>query len=177
MFLTSWRSLASGHTGRDQLVERHRIERQIVAQFVQLQRLVVEHGRARLERHHVFLRRLRVHRDQEVDFLLARDVAVLAGANRVPGRQARDVRREQVLARDRDAHLEDGAQKHDVGVWQPDPLTVATWMLKSLTIALRSRPPRASCSVTSVVAIPVLPLAQRACRSPECRRLHEGENP
>ena len=38
----------------------------------------------------------------------------MVGANRVPGRQAGDVRREQVLPGDRDAHLEDGSQQDEV---------------------------------------------------------------
>ena len=59
-------------------------------------------------------RRLRIHRDQEIDFLLAADVAVLVGANRVPGGQSGDVRREHVLAGDRHAHLENAAQQHRV---------------------------------------------------------------
>ena len=107
---------------RHQLVVGHRIERQIVAQFVQLQRLVVEHGGAGRERHHVLLRGFRVHRHQEVDFLLARDVAVLVGANGVPGRKSGNVRREKILARNRNAHLENAAQKHRVGTLRARPV-------------------------------------------------------
>ena len=60
----------------NQLVERDRIENQVVAQLVQLQRLVVDHGGARRERQHVLFRRLGVQRDEEVDLLLPGDVAL-----------------------------------------------------------------------------------------------------
>src|SRR5262249_21316413 len=68
-----------------------------------------------VELHHVFARGLRVHSDQEVDLLLARDETLLAGANREPGWQAGDVRREHVLSRHRNSHLEDGAHEDAVG--------------------------------------------------------------
>ena len=99
----------------DDLVERHRIEVDVAAQRVQLQRLVVDDDGAGLERQHVLARRLGVHRDQEVDFLLARDVAVLVGADGEPGRQARDVRREEVLAGDGMPIWKMDAQQHEVG--------------------------------------------------------------
>ncbi len=114
MFLTRRRSFASGADLGDDLVERHRIEDQIAAQDVELERRVVDDGAARLEREDVFLRGLRIHRDEEVDFLLPADVAALVRADGVPGRQAGDVRREQVLARHRHAHLEDRAQQDEV---------------------------------------------------------------
>ena len=75
MFLTRRRSLASVQTSATILSNGHRIEHQVAAQAVQLERLVVEHRASRLERQHVLARRLRVHRDEEVDFLLAGDVA------------------------------------------------------------------------------------------------------
>ena len=99
----------------DNLVERHRIEDEVVAERVELQRLVVHDSGARIERQDVFLCRLRVHRNQEVDFLLACDVSALARPNRVPGRQAGDIRRKHVLARDGDAHEQNRAQQHEVG--------------------------------------------------------------
>jgi hypothetical protein len=103
----------------DQLVERDRIENEVAAQLVQLQRLVVDHRGARRQRQHILFRRLGVQRDEEVDLLLAGDVALGAGAHRVPRRQARDVRGEHVLAGDGHAHLEDGAQEHEVGGLAP----------------------------------------------------------
>ena len=101
------------HVGHD-LVERHRIENEVVAQRVELQRLVIDHDAARLEREHVVFRALRVHRDQNVDFLLAAHVPAMIRADRVPRRQAGDVRRKQVLPRHGDAHLEDGPQQDEV---------------------------------------------------------------
>ena len=104
-----------GADRRHQLVERDRVEVQVRAQRAQLQRLVVDHRGARLELQHVFLRRLRVHGHQEIDLLLAADVAVLAGADGEPGGQAGDVGGEQVLAGDGDAHLEQGAHQNGIG--------------------------------------------------------------
>ena len=100
--------------GGDQLVVGNGVKDEIVAQFVQSERFVVQHGGAGSQRHRVFLRGLRIHGHQEIDFLLASDVAVLVGANRVPGRKAGDVRREHVLAGDGHAHLENAAQQHGV---------------------------------------------------------------
>jgi hypothetical protein len=66
------------------LVERHRVEHQVVAQSVELQRLVVDDGAARLERQDIFPGRLLIHRDQEVDLLFPADVAAMVRANGVP---------------------------------------------------------------------------------------------
>ena len=115
MLRTSLRSLASGQTGATSLSNGTGIEVQIAAQFVQLQRLVVDHGGAAVQLHDVFARGLRVHGHQEIDFLAAADVAVLAGADGEPGGQPGDVRREHVLARNRNAHLKDGAHQDGVG--------------------------------------------------------------
>ena len=95
--------LGVGANRRDELIEGHRIEGQVGTQRVELQGLVVNDGGTRFERHDVFLRRLRVHGDEEVDFLLTPDVPALAGPDGVPRRQPRDVRREHVLARNRES--------------------------------------------------------------------------
>src|SRR5262249_3124008 len=106
--------LGVGADRGDDLVERHRIEREVGAQLVELERLVVEHRAPRPEQEHVFLRGFRIHRDEEVDLPLSRDEAVLVRPDRVPRGQARDVRRKHVLARYRNPHLEDGAQEHEI---------------------------------------------------------------
>src|SRR5208337_3454731 len=97
-----------------QLVVRYRVEVQIGAKRVQLERLIVDDGRVRLQLHGVFARRLGIHRDQEIDFFFPGYVAVLAGANGEPGRQALNIRGEHVLSRDGDTHLEDGAHQNIV---------------------------------------------------------------
>ena len=103
----------------DELVERHRVEHQVRAHLVELERLVVHDRRARIERQGVFAGRLGVHRHEQVDFLLAADVAVPVRPDGVPGGQAGDVRREEVLPRHRDAHLEQRANEHEVGRLAP----------------------------------------------------------
>ena len=107
--------LGVGADGGDQLVKRHRIERHVGPQRFQVQRLVVDHAGAGLERQHVLARRLGVHRHEEINFLLPGDVPVLVGADRVPGRQAGDVGRKQVLAGHRDPHLEQRPDEDQVG--------------------------------------------------------------
>ena len=107
--------LGVGTDGGDELVERDGIEREIRAQRVQLERLVVDDRGARVERHRVLFGRFRVHGHEEVDFLFPPDVAALARADGVPRGQPRDVRREHVLARNRYAHQQDRAQEHEVG--------------------------------------------------------------
>ena len=119
--------LGVGTDRRDQLVERHRVEHEVVAQRVQLQRLVVDDRRARLERQHVFLRRLRVHRDEEVDFLLPRDVAALAGPDRVPGRAARRCSTGTCSCPTTGTPISRiDRSRTMLAVWLPEPLTVAT---------------------------------------------------
>ena len=98
--------------GGNQLVVGNGVKDQIIAQLVQRERLVVEHGGAGSQRHGVFLGRLGIHGHEEIDFFLAADVAVLVGANRVPGRKSGDVRGEHVLAGDRYAHLKNAAQEN-----------------------------------------------------------------
>jgi hypothetical protein len=98
-----------------QLVKRHRIKMQVRAKLVQLQRLIVQERRTRVQPHAVFLRRLRIHRHHEVDFLLTGDPAVLAGPDRKPGGQALNVGRKQILSGNRYAHLEDGSHQYRVG--------------------------------------------------------------
>ena len=61
------------------------------------------------------MRGLSIHRHQKINFLLARDVAMLADAYGVPRRQAGNVRWKKVLAGDGNAHLEDAAQQHGIG--------------------------------------------------------------
>ena len=102
-----------------QLVKRHGIKRQVGAKRFQIQWLVVDHSRGGLKIHHVFPRRLRVHRHQKVDLLLAGNVAVVVGADGVPGGQARNIRRENVLAGNGNSHLKDRPQQDGIGGLAP----------------------------------------------------------
>ena len=99
----------------DQPLHRHAVDIPVVGDRRHLDRLVEHDHAPRPHRGHVGGCGLRVHDDQDVVVLAARQVALLADADREPGRQPRDVRREQVLAAHRDAHLEDGAQQDAVG--------------------------------------------------------------
>src|SRR5581483_10505424 len=102
-----------------QFVEGNGVEDQIVADGTQVQRLVVEHDRAGIERFDIFLRGFRVHGYQEVNFLLASDVTILVGANGVPGGQTGDIGREQILAGNRYSHLKNTAKQDAIGTLRP----------------------------------------------------------
>ena len=90
--------LGLGTDRSDQLVVRNSVEDEIGTQSVEVQGLVVHHDCARRHGHYVLVRGLRIHGDYEINFLLARDVAVFVGANRIPGGEAGNVRGEQVFA-------------------------------------------------------------------------------
>ncbi len=98
----------------DDLVEGDGIERHVAPQFAQVQRLVIENDCAGFQRKNIVFSGLGIHRDDEIDFLLASDEAILAGADCVPRRQAGNIRRKEILARDRDAHLENRAEQNRV---------------------------------------------------------------
>ena len=83
--------LSFGADLRDDLVVGNRVENQVIPQLVQRQRIVVEHRCTRCQRHDILRRGLGIHRDEEIDFLLAPDVTILVRPNGVPGRQSRDV--------------------------------------------------------------------------------------
>src|SRR5262249_34267450 len=100
---------------RDELVERNRIEHEVVAQLVELERFVVDDRCPRLEPQDVLARRLGVHGDEKINFFLATDVPVLVRAYRVPGGQAGDVRREEIFAGYGYAHLKDRSNQDQVG--------------------------------------------------------------
>jgi hypothetical protein len=99
---------------RDDLIERHRVEMHVAAQLMESERLVVDHGAAAFELHHVFPRGFRIHRHQKIHFPAPRHESLLAGANREPGRQTGDVRRKHVFSGDRNSHLKKRPQKNGV---------------------------------------------------------------
>ena len=100
---------------RRQLAERNGIVDQVIPNPGELEPLFVEHDLARVQCFHVLTGRLRVHRDQEVHFPLAADVASSRGSNREPRGQSRDIGGEKVLAAGGNAHLEDGPHQDVVG--------------------------------------------------------------
>ena len=75
---------------------------------------IVEQVAAGSHRRDVLGVRLRIQRDDEVDVLGPRRVAVLAHPDLVPGGQSLNVRRKDVLARDGNAHAEDRLHEQTV---------------------------------------------------------------
>ena len=134
MLRTRRRSLASGQTGVDQLVERHRIEDEVVAERVELQRLVVDDRGARARASARLpspspgssRRGNRLPSSARCSRACSRESCTRWAAPRcstgtcscpTPGTPIRRIDRSSTM----------------LAVWLPDPLTVATWMLKSLT--------------------------------------------
>ena len=87
-------------------------------------RAVVEQVAARLDLRQVPVPGLRVHRDHQVDAAAAAEVALFGHAHLVPGRQALDVRREDVARRHRHAHPQDAAREQLVGGGRPGAVDV-----------------------------------------------------
>ena len=106
--------LGLGTHGSNDLVVRNGVEDQVRAQRIELQRLVVNDRSPRRQRHHVFLRRLRIHRHQHVNLFFAGDVAMLAATDGVPGWEPRDIRRKKVLSGNGNSHAKQAAKKNGV---------------------------------------------------------------
>ncbi len=99
----------------DGLFDRHGIHSNISAGDGLLDIVSVEKGSARRDRCKVARERVGVDRDDDVLFLASPKISVFAGADRIPGGQTLNIGREEVFARDGDAHLEDRAQDGVVG--------------------------------------------------------------
>ncbi len=97
--------------------QRNADDRDVVAEARGRQRLgvVVEQVAALLDRGDVLVEGLRVHRDHQVDAAARAQMPGLGDAHLVPGRQALDVRREDVARGDRHAHPHHGAGEQLVG--------------------------------------------------------------
>ena len=76
---------------------------------------VVEQETARRDFRQVLLVGLRIHGDDQIGLARAREIAVPGDADLVPGRQALDVGREEVLAHHGHAHTEDRLGQQPVG--------------------------------------------------------------
>ena len=126
-----------------------------------------------------------VQRHHQVEVRRAGGVAVLADADLVPGRQSLDVRREDVLAGDRDAHAEDGLHEQAVGAGRAGAVDRGDLEAKSLTrsIDLGSLRPlsaplpassaddlRRSGHSSTNLRMSHAAVGQRSAHSPQCRQ-------
>ncbi len=75
---------------------------------------VVHQIAARLDLRDVFLPRLRIHRDHQIDAATAAKVAVLGHPHLVPRRQALNVGRKNIARRHRNAHAQNAAREQFV---------------------------------------------------------------
>jgi len=98
-----------------QILDRHRIVDQIIAAKLNAPVVRVEHHPARHHPGDILGHGSHIHGDQDCRALLPAEIAILAHPDPVPGGQPLDVGGKQVLAADRNAHLEQGAQQHAVG--------------------------------------------------------------
>ena len=67
---------------------------------------------------------LRVHRDHHVDAAAASEIALLGDADLVPGRQALDIRREDVARADGYTHAQDRSREQFIGRRRPGAVDV-----------------------------------------------------
>ena len=93
--------------------QRHADDVDVVAEFRRRHRLgaVVEQISAGLDRGHVLVPGLRVHRHHEIGAAAGAEVSRFRDAHLVPGRQALDVGREDVARADRHAHAQEAARE------------------------------------------------------------------
>ena len=91
------------------LREGNREEREILAILIQLKCFFINDHAIGIQIHHVLARRFGIHCHEEVDFLPPRDPAIFVRADREPGRQSGNIRREQILPADGNTHLKNGS--------------------------------------------------------------------
>ena len=96
-------------------LDRHGIDGNIRAGDGLLDIVSVEKCSARCNRCQVTRERVWVYSNDDVASFVVGDESVLVGADDVPGRQTLNVRGKKILARNGNAHLEDGAQDGVVG--------------------------------------------------------------
>src|SRR6185503_2077520 len=99
----------------DNILDRNRVDGDVSPRNGQLDVAGVVESSARRDRCQVACERVRVDRNDDLVRLASPKVAILAGPNGVPGWQTLNVGREEVLARNRDAHLENCPQDGVVG--------------------------------------------------------------
>ena len=131
---------------------------------------VVQQVAAGAHRRHVLGIRRRIERDDEVDLGRTRRVAVLADPNVVERRQSLDVRREDVLPRDRNAHAEDRLHEQAVGAGRARAVDGGHLECEVVDAAHRcSRP--AYGSNRSNWRMSHAAVGQRSAHSPQCRQM------
>ncbi len=86
----------------------------VVAAPLAGQRRIVEQPSAGHDLGEILVVGLGVHGNHEVDAVAAGEIALLAHADLIPGRQALDVRWEDVFRTDGDTHAEYGLREHGV---------------------------------------------------------------
>ncbi len=106
--------------------ERHADHVDVLAEHRRRHRLgrIVEQIAARRDLLHVLRPGLRIHRDHHVDAAAPAEITLLGDADLVPGRQALDVRREDVARADRHAHAQDRSGEQLVGRGRSRPVDV-----------------------------------------------------
>ena len=182
MFLNScrWRgSLIARVADRGQ---RHAEHGDVVAELRRRQRprRIVEQVAARLDLGDVLVPGLRVHRHHQVDAAAAAEMAGLGDAHLVPGRQALDVRREDVARGDRHAHAQDRAGEQPVGARRAGAVDVGELDDEVVDAdaggeAVRScggvrRRPAAWVMSRRNFCMSQAPVGQRSAHRPQCRQ-------
>ena len=168
--------------------QRHADRRDVVAELRRRQRLgrVVEEIAARVDGRDVLVPGLRVHGDHEVHAAAPAEMPGLRDAHLVPGRQALDVRREDVARRHRHAHAQDRAREQPVGARRARAVHIgefddevvdrgAAAARRRLRLrhheAPRAQPREPACAVSSRnFCMSQAPVGQRSAQRPQCRQ-------
>ena len=150
--------------------ERHADHRDVVAEARGGQGLgrIVEQVAALLDRGDVLVPGLRVHRDHQVDAAARAEMTGFGDAHLVPGRQALNVRREDVARRHRHAHAHDGAGEQLVGAGRARSVDVGK-PDDEVVYALDRHADSACVISIRYFCMSHAPVGQRSAHSPQCR--------
>ena len=153
------------------LGQRHADDADVGAEFRRGQGLgrVIEQIAARLDRRHVLVEGLRIHRDHEIDAAARAEMPGFGDAHLVPGRQALDVGGEDIARGDRHAHAQDRAREHFVGAGRARSVHIGEPDHKIIH-ALDRHPSLALAIVIRYFCMSQAPVGQRSAHSPQCRQ-------
>ena len=160
-----------GIFGGADLGQRHAEHGQIVAQHRGRHRpgRVVEEIAARLDRRDVLGEGLRIHRHQYVGPAAGAQPSLLADPHLVPGRQALNVRGEDVARGDRHAHAHDRTREQEIGACRSRAVDVGEANDEVVYGVDRHECPAWAISMVNFI-MSQAPVGQRSAHRPQCRQ-------
>ena len=173
MFLNSWRWRASVYSRLQISVSGAPMTLMSSRNFDGGSRLrrIVEEIAAGLDLGDVLVPGLRVHRHHHVDAAAPPEMAALADPHLVPGRQALDVRREDVARARRDAHAQDRLGEQRVGAGRARAVDVGEFDDEVVDAVYRLRHAGPACVISRRnLRMSHAPVGQRSAHRPQCRQ-------